>query len=81
MSSISAVPQGRRPALRRRKIAKMGTDAYLVVADIIRKLPEADRQAVADHFATEFNRRSTSFDPVQWERATGGRPAPNSARK
>jgi hypothetical protein len=53
---------------------------YQVIADIVRRIPdEATRKLVADHFATEFNRRSASFDPYTWGRWTGGRPAPNSA--
>lgn len=65
--------------IRRRKHA-MTTGAYFVVADVIKKIPDATaRKAMADHFATEFNRRSPSFSPYDWERATGGRPAPNSA--
>lgn len=51
---------------RRRKHA-MTTGAYFVVADVIRKIPDAaQRQNMADHFATEFNRRSPSFDPYEW---------------
>lgn len=58
----------------------MGAAQYFIVAEIIRKIPDAaTRQIVADHFATEFNRRSTKFFPPDWERATGGKPAANSA--
>lgn len=64
----------------RRQQSRMNAGAYRVVAEMVRALPPFCRQAVADHFATEFNRRSPSFDPVQWERATGGKPAPNSAK-
>ena len=59
----------------------MTTGGYYVVADVIRKIPdEATRRVMADHFATEFNRRSPSFDAYEWSRATGGKPAPNSAK-
>ena len=55
--------------------------AYFVVADVIRKIPDPIlRQQMADHFATEFNKRSPSFDPYVWGRATGGKVAANSAR-
>ena len=65
----------------KRKRHFMTTAAYYVVADVIRKIPdEATRRAMADHFATEFNRRSPSFDAYEWNRATGGKPAPNSAK-
>ena len=60
--------------------AAMTGGAYLVVADVIRKIADPTlRQTVADHFATEFNRRSVAFDPYQWEKATGGKCAANSA--
>lgn len=59
----------------------MSQGQYLIVADVIRKiLDPAIRQQMADHFATEFNKRSAAFDPVQWGRSTGGKVAPNSAR-
>lgn len=57
------------------------TGIYRVIAGMINSLPAECRQTVADHFATEFNRRSAKFDPIQWNRLTGGRPAPNSAHK
>ncbi len=58
----------------------MTAGAYEVVAGIIRSIEDNNlRQKVADHFSTEFNKRSKSFDPAMWEQATGGRPAPNSA--
>jgi len=64
----------------RRKKHFMTTGAYFVVASVIQKIADADqRKAMADHFATEFNRRSPSFDPYEWERATGGKVAANSA--
>ena len=64
----------------RRQITKMSTGHYLIVGGIIRSIPdERVRKFVADHFATEFNRRSKVFDPMQWERLTGGKVAPNSA--
>lgn len=52
---------------------------YLLIGTIINGLPDQIRATVADHFATEFNKRSPSFDPMAWERKTGGRPAPGSA--
>lgn len=58
--------------MRPRRIAMNGA-AYEITAGIVRTLPEEIRQAVADHFATEFNRRSASFDPYQWEWRTGGK--------
>jgi hypothetical protein len=59
---------------------KMTTGHYRIVAMIIRSIPdEATRKAAADHFATEFNRRSKVFDPYEWQRQTGGKVAPNSA--
>lgn len=65
----------------RRPVTKMSTGHYLLVGDIIRRISDpALRKAVADHFATEFNRRSTKFDPLSWSSMTGGTPAPNSAR-
>lgn len=64
-----------------RKRFGMPSNGYYLVADIIRKMPDATiRKQVADHFATEFNKRSKSFDPYQWNKATGGTPAPNSAK-
>lgn len=63
------------------KTRTMGAGAYYIVGQIICKIPdEIVRKTVADHFATEFNRRSTAFDPYLWHRLTGGTPAPNSAR-
>ena len=65
----------------KRKPEKMTTAAYYIVGAIIRKIEDPKlRQTVADHFATEFNRRSASFSPFDWERITGGKVAPNSAR-
>jgi hypothetical protein len=59
---------------------KMTTGHYRIIAGIVRSIPdEATRKACADHFATEFNRRSTVFDPYTWGRLTGGKVAPNSA--
>jgi hypothetical protein len=46
--------------------------AYKIVADIIGSLPDDIRQRVADHFATEFNARSPSFDAGAWYAASGG---------
>jgi hypothetical protein len=68
-------------SLPRRKKHFMTTAAYFVVADVIRKIADpAIRKQMADHFATEFNRRSPSFSPYDWERATGGKVAANSAK-
>jgi len=51
----------------------MTADAYGIVAEIINKLEDGGlRKMVADHFATEFNKRSRSFEPSVWERMTGG---------
>lgn len=67
--------------IRVKKRNAMPAGAYFIVADIIRKFPDpAIRQQMADHFATEFNKRSQYFDPYEWARATGGKVAPNSAR-
>lgn len=64
-----------------RRRPAMNTGGYFVVASIIRKMePPALRQQMADYFATEFNKRSPSFDPYEWEKATGGKVAPNSAK-
>lgn len=64
----------------KRPAAKISAEVYRVIAGVVQRLPDpAMRKTVADHFATEFNRRSAAFDPLQWERLTGGRPAPNSA--
>lgn len=53
---------------------------YQLVGHIVRTIPdEAARKIAADHFATEFNKRSPRFDPMTWERVTGGKPAPDSA--
>lgn len=70
-----------RPTRRRqRPRARIFAGAYEIIAGIIREIEDPElRQVVADHFATAFNRRSRSFDPAMWEKATGGRPAPNSA--
>ena len=68
-------------AIRRKHHTKMSAGHYLLIADIIRKIEDpATRMVVADHFGTEFNRRSMSFDPMTWNRTTGGKVAPNSAR-
>jgi hypothetical protein len=65
----------------RRKKFGMPAAGYFVIAAIINKIEPPDlRKQVADHFATEFNKRSASFDAYQWNRATGGTPAPNSAK-
>lgn len=65
--------------IRRRRFG-MPANGYHLVAEIIRRIDDpAIKQKVADHFGTEFNKRSTSFDPYQWEKATGGKVAPNSA--
>jgi hypothetical protein len=64
--------------VKRQKI--MTTGMYQVIGGIINAMSDtALRKAAADHFATEFNKRSGSFDPYFWNRLTGGRPAPNSA--
>lgn len=64
----------------KRPITKMSAGHYQLVGHLIRTIPdEAARKAAADHFATEFNKRSTVFDPYAWERLTGGKVAPNSA--
>lgn len=63
-----------------RRGAAMSFGHYLLIAHIIRSIPDENaRKIAADHFATEFNKRSKSFDPFQWEKATGGKPAPGSA--
>lgn len=68
--------------LRRRGAGnQMRAGAYYIVAEIINKIEDrALRQVVANHFATEFNKRSYSFDPYEWGRKTGGKCAPGSAR-
>ena len=46
---------------------------YKEIAEIINKLPGSElRKEVANHFATEFRKRKTSFDPMYWEKETGG---------
>jgi hypothetical protein len=58
----------------------MSVGSHEVVAGIIRSIPEPEtRKQMADYFATEFNRRSKSFDPAMWHQRTGGTPAPGSA--
>lgn len=69
-------------ALNRRGAPRsMTAGAYEIVAGIVRSLPDGPltRQDVANHFATEFNKRSASFDPYSWGQRTGGKVAPNSA--
>lgn len=67
--------------IRVKKRNAMTAGAYFVVAHVIRQIPDpAVRQQMVDHFATEFNKRSPSFDAYEWYRATNGRVAPNSAR-
>lgn len=52
----------------------------MTVAEIIRKIPDRNtRLIVANHFSTEFNRRSKAFDPNAWYLQTGGLPDPDSA--
>ena len=70
-----------RPTTRNRQRKRiMNAGAYEIVAGIINKIEDEElRLKIADHFSTEFNRRSQVFDPAQWEKRTGGRPAPNSA--
>lgn len=64
----------------KRPVTKMSAGHYLLVGDIIRRISDpALRKTVADHFATEFNRRSARFDPASWSSMTGGQPAANSA--
>jgi hypothetical protein len=64
----------------RRLPKRMSADSYSIVAQIINKLEDAGvLKQIADFFATEFNRRSRSFDPSLWNRLTGGKPAPDSA--
>lgn len=64
----------------KRHVTQMSGNHYLLIADIIRKIVDpAVRQTCADHFGTEFNRRSPVFDPYTWEKSTGGRVAANSA--
>lgn len=47
---------------------------YFILADIVRTLPDEHRQACANHFATELRKKyERSFDPYQWEQATGGK--------
>ena len=59
---------------------KFNADAYRLIGQIIRAIPDpAIRQFTANHFGTEFNKRSKMFDPYQWERTTGGKVAPGSA--
>lgn len=74
--SISAVGVGPRTRWSRKP-----RSIYDSVATIINTIEDpAFRQRVANHFGTEFNRRSEAFDPAQWARRTGGRVAANSAR-
>lgn len=74
--SIASVGIGARARLRRKP-----RSMYDSVATIINTIEDdAFRQRVADHFGTEFNRRSEAFDPAHWARRTGGRVAANSAR-
>lgn len=56
-----------------KKKAFMTGPAYEIVAGIVRSLPDGIKQQVADHFAQEFAKRSSSFDPVAWCTRTGGR--------
>jgi len=64
----------------KRRPVKLNTETYRLIAQIIRLMPDpAIRQTAADHFGTEFNKRSKVFDPYQWERQTGGKVAPGSA--
>lgn len=55
--------------------SKTGLNArgYFTIADIIKHLPADIRQTVADHFATELNFRTESFDAGYWRQVTGGR--------
>lgn len=47
---------------------------YIITAQIINKIADKEiKQAVADHFATEFRKKFKAFDPNVWERATGGK--------
>jgi hypothetical protein len=48
---------------------------YKVFAEIINKLniPPEQRLTVANHFATEFRKRFSGFDPLSWENVTGGK--------
>lgn len=65
----------------RKKRFGMSSAGYFVIAHIINKIePPEMRKLVADHFATEFNKRSTSFDAYTWNRVTGGQAAANSAK-
>lgn len=53
---------------------QMGARVYQIVADVISKIPDEHlRREAADHFATEFRKRSASFDPAAFERFCGGR--------
>lgn len=58
----------------------MPAEGYFMVAQIINGLPPDLKKPVADHFATEFNKRSTMFDPFRWGQHCGGKVAPNSAK-
>lgn len=55
-----------------RRKPSMSAAGYEIVAGIVRTLPDELKQPVADHFATEFYKRSKSFDPYIWNKRTGG---------
>jgi hypothetical protein len=53
--------------------ARLSSNIYGMIADIIRGIDDAQaRKIAADHFATELHRRSPSFDAYLWEKRTGG---------
>lgn len=59
---------------RGRPVAKFSAGHYQILASAIRQIQdETMRLAVADHFAKFFNDRSNTFDPMAWERSTGGK--------
>ena len=62
---------------RQRRAAKFSGDHYDVLGNMIKSMTdagftEAEQKRVADHFATEFYKRSRVFDPYQWNKRTGG---------
>lgn len=71
---------GKGGGMRRKKRDFMTDGQYRIVADIVRQIEDVEiKQAVANHFSTELNKRSKSFDPQIWYEATGGLPAADSA--
>lgn len=67
---------------KKKRAATMTGESYRIIAGIILAIKDPVlRQQMADHFGTEFNKRSARFDPYAWGRMTGGKVAPNSAAK